>query len=231
MFGRESELKSHLSMNLECMQVMGGDWETARMSIKKEKRKRRFDQNREEEREDRRNRYWDNVEKEREERMNRYWENEEKEKEERMNRYWENIDTEREERRNRREQNKEIENDGRRERYRSQLLQRFSQSGRFGPSFPCLVCHELNWLASVEKVESLEQINDNFLCNEYILQHKSLFWKHGTYYCCKRCQRQIDAGVLPTVAARNRFICPWESVAVEFLKLSPVKSYFFMFVL
>ena len=172
-----------------------GDWASVRKAITKKKRKRRYEDNAIQEKEERRQRYWKNVDDERSKRIERYVENKEQEKE------------------------------TRRDRYRNQALRRFFQLGKFGPSFPCLVCHELKWLENVDVVHTLDQIDENYLCVAYILEHKHLFYKLGGYFCCKSCRKQVDAGVLPSVAARNGLLCPWDEVELKFLNLTTVRRW------
>lgn len=128
----------------------------------------------------------------------------------RKNHYHENIDQER---------------TGNRESYKrnagARKRARFNKSGRFGPSFPCLVCHSLNWLGNVDSVE-LTDIDQKYLCLPYIEKHKLLFFKKGSYYCCKRCKEKIKTGAMPANAARNTLLCPWESVSQAHLMLSEV---------
>ena len=108
----------------------------------------------------------------------------------------------------------------RRERYRRKKV-RLDESGRYGPSFPCLVCHSLNWKGNVLRV-ALTDIDEQYLCLAYIEKHKLLFVKKGTYWCCNRCKQKIGNGAMPANAASNTLLCPWDSVTQDHLKLSEV---------
>jgi hypothetical protein len=41
----------------------------------------------------------------------------------------------------------------------------FSKSSQYGPSFPCIVCHELHWRGNTVVV-AVDDIDQNFLCTD-----------------------------------------------------------------
>ena len=125
----------------------------------------------------------------------------------------------RKKRKRRYDDNREEEQAERRERHR--VKRRFNVTGQFGPSFPCVVCHSLNWLNNVTRV-ALTDIDERFLCLTYIEKHKLLFFKKGKYYCCRRCREKIGNGDMPANAARNNLLCPWDNVSQDHLMLSEV---------
>ena len=120
--------------------------------------------------------------------------------------------------------------DRRRERYKRNKtpmsseddLKIFLKSGIYGPSFPCVVCHELHWKTSMYIVKE-EDFDETLLTVDYIHQYRKLFLKQGRFYCCKTCHRQIALGEMPRVAAKNHLECPWDGVPQEFLELNEVK--------
>ena len=190
-FFRESHLICHLELSPQCLISMGGSIPEAREIIRKQKRAHR---------------YYSDVENEKESRRVRYKANPEPEREARRKRYNEDIEKERQNRQN---------------RYQVRALERFLKMGRYGPSFPCVVCHELHWQNNVIPVD-FEKQDDNFICKDYIVKHQSLFVKLNKYYCCKTCQQKIGSEELPANAAKNSLECPWDEVPRELLKLSEV---------
>ena len=124
-------------------------------------------------------------------------------------------------RKRRYEENREQEQAESRERQRRKVKRRFNVAGDFGPSFPCVVCHSLNWRRNVSNV-ALTDIDERFLCLTYIEKHKLLFFKKGTYHCCRRCREKIGTGAMPANAARNNLLCPWDNVSQDHLMLSEV---------
>ena len=107
------------------------------------------------------------------------------------------------------------------ERYEANRERRMTmyaiKSGRYGPSFPCVVCHELQWLSNVVVID-LDEIGDGCILADYIEENKSLFIKQGSYYCCKTCNKKIDNGQLPRNAAVNKLNCPWDKMPQQMLK-------------
>ena len=101
----------------------------------------------------------------------------------------------------------------------------FSTSGRYGPSFPCIVCHELHWRGNTDKVD-LDGIEERFLCTDYIHRNRTLFLKLGKYHCCNMCKRKTDSGDMPKVAAKNNLECPWDNMPGELLKLNEVRVFY-----
>ena len=92
-----------------------------------------------------------------------------------------------------------------------------AKSGRYGPIFPCIVCHELHWRSNVVVV-NFDDVEDEFLCTEYVISHNSLFMKLDSYYCCKTCKKKTDGGEMPKVAAVNNMKCPWDKTPQSMLK-------------
>jgi hypothetical protein len=111
---------------------------------------------------------------------------------------------------------------------RRQRQDYLSNSGRYGPSFPCIVCHELHWHGNTVVV-NVEGIDEQFLCTDYIHRNSTLFLKLGKYHCCNMCKRKTDSGDMPKVAAKNNLECPWDNMPGKLLKLNEVRVFFFFY--
>ena len=249
----------HLAQQKECMQAMGGNVQAARKLVKKMKDKQRNEQsgarkqkhqenkaqenqiekhryykNQERRKEARNKRYEDNPSPERQERRKRYEDNPSPERQAQRRRYEDNPSPERQARRKRYEDHPSPERQARRKRYRNDTgsledgFSRFVASGRYGPSYPCVVCHELHWQGGM-MVVTLNDFDARYICREYILENKCLFLKQDNYHCCKTCKRKVEAGLTPSVAAKNNLECPWDTVPRELLKLTEVILCFILF--
>ena len=163
----------------------------------------------------RKERYQEDPEKEKASDVERYKVDSEHIKDRRKERYWDDP---------------EKEKDTRKERYKRNTtpmsseddLKIFLKSGIYGPSFPCVVCHELHWKTSMYIVKE-EDFDETLLTVDYIHQYRNLFLKLGRFYCCKTCHHKIALGEMPRVAAKNHLECPWDGVPQEFLELNEVK--------
>ena len=71
---------------------------------------------------------------------------------------------------------------------------------------------------------TLDDIEERFICGEYIKQYKNLFLKQGQYHCCRNCKQTTVGGVMPSVAAKNKLKCPWEGIPNDLLKLNKVEN-------
>ena len=76
---------------------------------------------------------------------------------------------------------------------------------------------------------TLNEFDARYICREYILENKCLFLKQDNYHCCKTCKRKVEAGLMPSVAAKNNLECPWDTVPRELLKLTEVILCFILF--
>ena len=230
-FTRDARLIDHLALQEGCMHAMGGNVQAARKLVKKMKdnqrnkesgaRNQRYQENSEKEKQARNKRYEGNPSPEKEADKERYRANPEHRKEVRNKRYEDNPSPEKQARNKRYKDNPSPERQAKRERYHSDALGSFVASGRYGPSYPCIVCHELHWQGGTVVV-ALDDFDDRFVCRDYILRNKSLFFKLDNYHCCKTCKPKVDVGLMPNVAAKNSLECPWDTVPRELLKLSEV---------
>ena len=211
------------------MQAMGGNVQAARKLVKKMKDKQRNEQSGA-----RKQKHQENKAQENQIEKHRYYKNQERRKEARNKRYEDNPSPERQARRKRYEDHPSPERQARRKRYRNDTgsledgFSRFVASGRYGPSYPCVVCHELHWQGGM-MVVTLNDFDARYICREYILENKCLFLKQDNYHCCKTCKRKVEAGLMPSVAAKNNLECPWDTVPRELLKLTEVILCFILF--
>ena len=67
-------------------------------------------------------------------------------------------------------------------------------------------------------VVNFDDVEDQFLCTEYVISHNSLFMKLDSYYCCKTCKKKTNGGEMPRVAAVNNMKCPWDKTPQSMLK-------------
>ena len=184
----------HLSQIEECMTAMGGTVDAAKKRVKRVKN---------------RDSYWENPEVRREERNTRYHNDPQPQNLADQASYWENPEARRDER------NSRYHNDP------QDALVKLSKAGRYGPSFPCVVCQELHWLSNVSVLKE-EDMKVDFVCVYYVYQHERLFKKLGNFYCCNTCKKKVANGQIPRNAAKNHLECPWDGVRKEFLSLSEV---------
>ena len=144
----------------------------------------------------------------------------------RMDRFEKNKETEKANFRAYHQENKEEANKKRMDHYETNKetekanfrAYHAAKSGRYGPMFPCIVCHELHWFSNVVVV-NFDDVEDKFLCTEYIFSHNNLFVKLDSYYCCKTCKKKTDGGEMPRVAAVNNMKCPWDNTPQFMLEL------------
>jgi hypothetical protein len=203
-------------------------------SPERQARRQRYEDNPSPERQAKREKYKDNPSPVRQARRQRYEDNPSPERQSRRQRYEDNPSPERQARRKRYEDNPSPEKQAQRERYHNDTgsledgFSRFVASGRYGPSYPCVVCHELHWQGGM-RVVTLNDFDARYICRDYILENKCLFLKQDNYHCCKTCKRKVEAGLMPSVAAKNNLQCPWDTVPRELLKLNEVILCFLLF--
>ena len=104
-----------------------------------------------------------------------------------------------------------------------EVLLNFRTKCRYGPSFPCIVCHELKFRGQVSAIK-LDEIEDEFVTGDFIRQQSKLFLKHGSFHICTPCKSKVSRGELPKLAARNSLNCPWDNVPKQFLTLNTVEN-------
>ena len=194
----------HLRQIEECMTAMGGTVDAARKRIQKVKDQERNQAT-----------YWKNHEARREARNDHYHNNPEQQNQADKAAYWKNTE-DRREARNIRYHNEDSE----------EALSNFLKSGRYGPSFPCVVCHELHWRSNVYVIKE-DDFDSNFICIDYVRIERGMFMKQGDFFLCGTCKRKINSNEMPRVAAKNNLECPWDGVKKDFLELSEVHPMFF----
>ena len=147
--------------------------------------------------------------------------------------YWKSPEDRREARNVRYHNDPELEREARNVRYHNDpepdsegSLANFLRSGRYGPSFPCVVCHELHWRSNMSVLKE-DDFDSFFICVDYVRIKRVLFLKQGDFFWCGTCKRKISFNEMPRVAAKNNLECPWDGVRKEFLELSEVLIMFF----
>ena len=208
----------------------------------REKRRERYEENPEPDKERSRVRYEEQGEEIREHTNARYEGNPEPVKERSRVRYEEQGEEIREKRKERYKGNPEQEKEQKRVYYEEHVQERrdaiyaqraatdsmevllnFRTKCRYGPSFPCIVCHELKFRGQVSAIK-LEDIEDEFVTGNFIRRQSKLFLKHGSFHICTPCKSKVSWGELPKLAARNSLNCPWDNVPKQFLTLNAVEN-------
>ena len=104
-----------------------------------------------------------------------------------------------------------------------EVLLNFRTKCRYGPSFPCIVCHELKFRGQVSAIK-LEEIEDEFVTGDFIRRQSKLFLKHGSFHICTPCKSKVSRGELPKLAARNSLNCPWDNVPKQLARACGVPA-------
>ena len=227
-FAREMYLYRHLENDDRCMAAMGGSIEEARRYVDSMKKQESFRQNPFLKINQRMAAYKANREKEKAKFKAYHQANKKRVNKKRMDRFENNKETEKANFKAYHEANKEPRqkyfatyHENNKESRQKDFAARYeankAKSGRYGPIFPCIVCHELHWWSNVDVV-NFDDVEDKFLCNEYIVSQNNLFMKLDSYYCCKTCKKKTDGGEMPRVAAVNDMKCPWENTPQFMLK-------------
>jgi hypothetical protein len=103
------------------------------------------------------------------------------------------------------------------------MLDKFKNSGRYGPIFPCISCHQLNWKYKVKKVDNIFSEQVHHLDIDYVVNKQSrLFKKLDAYWICDRCNGETRSGKRPRMSSMNGLQCPWEDVPERLLALNEV---------
>ena len=212
-FGREKLLYEHLEMDERCMSAMGGSVEEAKRYVRNMKDQSRNQADKDSQKQRFKVYHQGNKQTVNKKRMDRFENNKETEKANFKAYHEANKEPRQKYFATYHENNKESRQKDFAARYEANK----AKSGRYGPIFPCIVCHELHWWSNVDVV-NFDDVEDKFLCNEYIVSRNNLFMKLDSYYCCKTCKKKTDGGEMPRVAAVNDMKCPWENTPQFMLK-------------
>ena len=95
----------------------------------------------------------------------------------------------------------------------------------YGPIFGCVCCHSLQFLSSVEDLETIQALRSRearatFIDLQYVARNPSLFLQLDKYWFCRRCKDVVDRGSMPPLAARNMLGASWVAVPQRLLRLS-----------
>ena len=87
----------------------------------------------------------------------------------------------------------------------------------YGPIFPCVSCHTLNFLPGVVELSRVEvlrggEARHRFLDMEYVDRNPTLFQQLDLYWVCRRCQESMAKGSMPPLAARNSLPETWSQL-------------------
>ena len=95
----------------------------------------------------------------------------------------------------------------------------------YGPVFPCVSCHTLNFLPAVEELSRVEvlwpeEARDRFLDLEYAARNPSLFSQLDRNWICRKCLESVAKGDMPPLAAKNSLPETWSQVPRRLRTLS-----------
>ena len=97
------------------------------------------------------------------------------------------------------------------------------QNNRYGPIFPCICCHQLNWKYKMRKVDDIFGEQVHHVDIDYVVnKHNRLFRKLDAYWICDGCNGETRSGKRPRMSSMNGLQCPWEDVPERLLALNEV---------
>ena len=107
------------------------------------------------------------------------------------------------------------------------MLKKYEKSCRYGPSFPCVSCHQYKWRREVTEFPDVRYTDQNLLDVDYVIEkNRCFFLKQGSFYICSTCKSSIRSLVRPVFSALNGLRCPWEDVPKDLLSLTNVSGIF-----
>ena len=95
----------------------------------------------------------------------------------------------------------------------------------YGPQFSCVCCHMHKFLWSVVELSEVQGLKTGeakarFLDLPYLAAHPALFLQLDRNWCCHKCQKSLDRGIMPALAAKNGLGATWSSVPRQLRDLS-----------
>ena len=103
------------------------------------------------------------------------------------------------------------------------MLDKFKNSGRYGPIFPCICCHQLNWKSKMRMVDDIFCERFHHVDIDYVVNKQNrLFRKLDAYWICDGCNGETRSGKRPRMSSMNGLQCPWEDVPERLLALNEV---------
>ena len=176
--------------------------------------------------------YHDDPEKKREMKRESYKASQEKEQERKREAYKAAQEKEKGRKRKAYKAEQEKEKERKRKEYKEILdeakvrtpdecIKKCEESSVYGPQFSCVCCMTHHFLDQVVPVSALPgQAVYQYLDVDFINSHPHLFHQLDVQHCCLKCQRTIQAGGLPSMAAENFLRCTWAGLSPEFKTLS-----------
>ena len=87
----------------------------------------------------------------------------------------------------------------------------------YGPVFPCVSCHTLNFLPAVMELSTVEALwpgeaRDRFLDLQYVARNPNLFSQLDRNWICRKCQESVAKGDMPPLAAKNSLLETWSQL-------------------
>ena len=91
--------------------------------------------------------------------------------------------------------------------------------------FACVSCHGLKFKDSVVELSTVRGLNtdaarEKFLDLPYLNTYPALFLQLDRNWCCHTCQKAVDSGQMPHLAARNSLATTWAALPPGLRKLS-----------
>ena len=103
---------------------------------------------------------------------------------------------------------------------------------RYGPQFPCMVCHGVCFLSNVVEARGVrglqtEEGQERFLEKSFILKNIEMFTALDSEWICVTCRKGVDDGSLPQMAAKNGLSNTWAVLPASLLNLKGVEHEMF----
>ena len=103
---------------------------------------------------------------------------------------------------------------------------------RYGPQFPCMVCHGVCFLSNVVEARGVrglqtEEGQERFLEKSFILKNIEMFTALDSEWICVTCRKGVDNGSLPQMAAKNGLSNTWAVLPSSLLDLKGVEHEMF----
>ena len=105
------------------------------------------------------------------------------------------------------------------------LLTKYWDNVKYGPSFPCCSCQTLNFQKDVDKVVDVEKLRSQEERSAYVDVHLlnsngNLFSMMDEVWICKSCRKSVEDGKRPTNSAMNGLGATWCDLPAPLLNLS-----------
>ncbi len=108
----------------------------------------------------------------------------------------------------------------------TEALDSFGKAMRYGPSFPCIVCHGLSFrheVVEADRVGGLEAGGPRrvrYVDRKYVAEKNGMFVRLEREWCCLPCRQSIVADRMPALAAVNKLEPTWSELPDELVRLT-----------